>query len=220
MRGFMNTKIKVITEEITPEIVNERISIELGKLEDAIIRPPSIPKEQMIKIVEERNKKSGNKLGKEQIEGVVQQVEESLSGDADIKKILNISNEQLSEIYSWGTKELEAGRYSQAAEIFKVLLVAAPDEAAIAISLGICHQRLKKYDLALVAYANATIKDPSSPIPWYYGYDCHIHLGNKEKAKTMLEKVIEISAADPIYTEIKERSKLLLDSLKKQLGQP
>lgn len=134
------------------------------------------------------------------------------------REAMNISDEEISRIYSFAYQLFNSGQYAQALELFKMLLVLEPVENGFAVALGACYHRLHDYENALRCYMLGSALAPDDPLPLFYAYDCCMNLQNKVSAGIMLCNVIAKAGNDARYAKMKERSQALLDNLEKQLG--
>lgn len=135
------------------------------------------------------------------------------------KEAMQVSDLEMSQIYSFAYSKFNAGQYAEACELFKLLLVLEPLEGGFATSLGVCHHRLGRYQYALPAYMLAAALNPTDPVPLFYAYHCFLNLEEKASACIMLCNVISRAGDQPKYATIKERAKLILETLEKELVQ-
>jgi type III secretion system low calcium response chaperone LcrH/SycD len=135
------------------------------------------------------------------------------------KEALNITDNEMAQIYSFAFHEFSAGKFAEARELFKMLYTLEPSNADFAIALGICHHRLKDFDYALQLYMVATLLDPETPVPLFYAYDCFMQTGNEMGAGMMLCNVIKKASADPKYARIKMDAQLRLELLESKINQ-
>lgn len=133
------------------------------------------------------------------------------------REAMQISDLDISQIYSFAYSKFNSGKYSDACELFKMLVLLEPMKSDFATSLGVCHHRLKNYKEALSAYMLGAALNPTDPVPIFYAYDCFLNLEEKASACIMLCNVISRAGDIPKYAKIKERAKLLLETLEKEL---
>lgn len=133
------------------------------------------------------------------------------------KEAMEISDEEIAQIYSFAYHQFSAGKFEEARELFKMLLTLEPINADFATALGVCHHRLKDYEYAVQCYMLATLFDAENPVPLFYAYDCFTNLGNEFAAGAMLCNVIKLAGDKPEYEHIKNDAQLRLDQLEKKI---
>jgi len=173
--------------------------------------------ENLSQFVDEAAKKNKLKISNEEKADIINKLTETVSNGVPAGKVFNLSKEQIVQIYTFAMKELKAGHFNNACELFKILVTLMPDELSFYIGLGVCHQRMKRYDEAICVFITASVRDETNPIALYYAYDCLMKKGNVIGAQAILNEVIRISKGQPIYKHIEEKSKLLLASVEKDV---
>lgn len=135
------------------------------------------------------------------------------------KEALGLTDLDISEMYCYGFTLFSSGKYTEAREIFKLLIQFCPEESDFYICLGVCHHRLKAYQLACACYMGANQLNPSNPVPLFYAYDCCLNVEDPYSAAIMLANGLVQCGNDPKYAKMKEKGKLQLEALEKQLGE-
>jgi len=133
------------------------------------------------------------------------------------RDVLGFSEEMMEHLYQYGYRLYDNGNYKKAANVFLGLTVYDPYEARFAMALGASSHRIKNFRDATKYYLRAGMLDPKDPLPFYYMYDCYSQAGSLSDAEICLEVVIRRCGKVPLFAKIKERSLLLLDSLKKEI---
>ena len=127
-------------------------------------------------------------------------------------------DKDIAPIYALAYNLFRAGKFAEAAEYYKVLLLLDPFRPSFSMALGACYHRIKKYDFAAILYMQASLFDNTDPLPFFYTYDCFMHLNDSESAILMLPNVIERAGESDKYKAIKQKAQLLLDEYLKAGG--
>lgn len=133
------------------------------------------------------------------------------------KQAMNISEEEILQIYSFAYHNFSTGKFAEARELFKVLLTLDPMNADFATALGVCHHRLGDYDLALACYMLNAFLAPKDPVALFYGYDCLINLKDEASAAMLLSSVIARAGDQKIYGKVKQDAQKLFERLEQKL---
>lgn len=179
------------SKPISQEELREHIKVAVGKL------GPQVPKEE---------KKEIAKL-------CVKIFEQGMKP----KDAMGISDEEISQIYSFAYHQFTSGNYDDARELFKLLLTIDPQNSSYATCLGVCHHHLKDYEFALHAYMLAAALASQDPLPLFYAYDCFNNLKNEPAALMMLSNVIARAGDNKLYETIKQNAQTLLERLEQKV---
>jgi type III secretion system low calcium response chaperone LcrH/SycD len=164
--------------------------------------------------------KLGDKVSKEEKVSIAKALTKVFEQGIPPKEALEIGDNEMSQLYSAAFQMFTSGKFPEAREMFKMLLLFDPHQSGFAVSLGACHHHLKDYQYALEAYLLASKLAPTDPVPLFYAYDCCKALNNPHGAAIMLSNVIAQAGDNKVYAKVKERAKILLEDLEKQLVQP
>lgn len=129
-----------------------------------------------------------------------------------------LSDAMLEGMYGQAYRLYNSGKYSQAAETFKFLVMINSTEPKYMMGLAASYHMLKMYDAAIQSYMMCGIIDPDSPIPHYHASDCHIQAKDPVSAIVALEMAVKRSGVKPEYQALKDRALLTIESLKKEMG--
>lgn len=127
---------------------------------------------------------------------------------------LEMSNEDLVLVYTFGYKLFETGKYKDAYNLFFVLNILFPMNSAIAMALGACRQRMEDWKGAVEMYLAAAFLDKADPLPALYAYECYEKLQEPKLALLMLETVIYRCENIPQFAPIKQKSEIMLEGAK------
>lgn len=188
--------------------------------EDEIIGAKDIiTSESLREMIKSTVKKMGPQFSKEQKKEHAKLLLKIFEQGMSPREAMGIADQEIAQIYSYAYHLFSSGKYPEAKELFKMLLTLEPTHAGFATALGVCHHRLKEYEMALECYMLSAALNGSDPVPLFYAYDCCSNLKDPIPAGIMLCNVISRAGDQPLYAKIKERAQLLLDELQKQIIQ-
>lgn len=136
---------------------------------------------------------------------------------ASIQDILGVSDESTEAIYGQGYLLFNTGRYKDASEIFKLLIMMNSTEPKYMMGLAACYHMLKEYQSAASTYLLVSTIDTNTPIPYFHASDCYIQIGDKTSAALMLEMALKRSTDKKEYSTLKQRAEITLKGLKTEL---
>lgn len=166
-------------------------------------------------MINEANAKLGEKLrpaAKQAVEGVMHNIFEQgmLPKDA-----MGISDMVMEGIYGHAYRMYNAGQYSDAQHIFRILVMLNPLESKYAMGSGACLHMMKEYKTAAAIYTITSSIDPKNPVPHYHASDCYLKMDLRGAAINELKTTIELCGTQPAYAIIRDRSKMMLERLEK-----
>lgn len=172
-------------------------------------------KQGMKKAVEQTAQSIGQKRG----EAFSQMTNKALQKGSSIKDILGVSDASVESVYGQAYLLYNTGRYRDAAEIFRLLIMLNSTEPKYLMGLAACYHMLKEYLSAASTYNLVSIIDPNNPIPYFHASDCYIHTGDKTTAAVMLEMAIKRAGEKAEFSTLLQRAKITLEALKKDISQ-
>lgn len=134
-----------------------------------------------------------------------------------IKDIMGLSDEAVEGIYGQAYLLYNTGKYSDAAEIFRLLIMLNSTEPKYVMGLAACFHMMKEFEGAASAYTLCSIIDPENPIPHFHSSDCYIQMGDKASAMVSLEMAVKRSGDKPEFATLRERAQITLQALKKEI---
>lgn len=171
-------------------------------------------KQELRKAVKETAESIGQKKGAD----VSKMSGNILKNANSIKDILGVSDESTESVYGQAYLLYNTGRYRDAAEIFRLLIMLNSTEPKYIMGLAACFHMLKEYQSAGSTYNLVSILDPENPIPYFHASDCYLQLGDKMTAAVMLDMTIKKAGNKPEFATLQQRAKITLDALKKDLS--
>lgn len=133
------------------------------------------------------------------------------------KQAMEIKDEEIAQIYSFAYHQFAGGKFTEARELFKMLLTLDPFNSEFATALGVCHHRLKDYTFALQCYMLNAMLAPKDPVALFYAYDCYMNLKEETLAGIMLCNVIARAGDQVAYAQIKKTAQALLEKIQDKI---
>lgn len=169
----------------------------------------------------EEVRKAINKTGKE-IEKSGGKDVERLSNSLLSEKILprnalGLSDAMVEGLYSQAYRLYNTGKYKDASQLFRLLIMMDSTEAKFSMGLAACFHMMKEYENAVSTYALCGIIDPESPVPHYHASDCYIQMKDPISAIISLEMAIKRAGDHPEFQSLKDRALMSIESLKKEV---
>jgi type III secretion system low calcium response chaperone LcrH/SycD len=145
-------------------------------------------------------------------------VKQATKGGKSMKDILGLTDVMVEGMYGQAYRLYYTGKYRDASQIFRMLLMISPSEVKYAMGFAACFHMLKEYKGAAAAYSLVSSMDPNSPVPFYHASDCYIKLGDPFSAIVALEMAIKNAGTKPEFRSIKDRASMTIEGLKTELG--
>lgn len=128
------------------------------------------------------------------------------------------TKEFMEALYSFGYRLYNTGKYKDAAVMFFFLVKLDPTDARMAFGLGAANHMLKEYRKAIDGYMLSYYLQNDYPIPFYHMCDCYLQLNDIMCAILSLRTAIRICGSEEKYKKLKERSRLMLNTLEEQIA--
>lgn len=134
------------------------------------------------------------------------------------KDLLGINDAMMEGIYGQAYRLYNTGKYRDAMQLFRLLIMLNASEAKYTMGLAACFHMLKDFRSAVETYAICGMLDPSNPIPHFHASDCYIQMGDMLAALISLEMAVKRSGNKPEYATLKDRALLTMQSLRKEVA--
>lgn len=134
------------------------------------------------------------------------------------KDALGLTDAMVEGVYGQAYRLYNTGKYKEAVQIFRLLIMINSTEPKYAMGLGASFHMQKDYKLAADAYSLVGILDPESPISFYHASDCYLQMGDPISALVALEMAIKRAGEKPEFRTLKDRAMLTAESLKKEVA--
>lgn len=132
------------------------------------------------------------------------------------KDALGLTDAMVEGVYGQAYRLYNTGKYKEAIQIFRLLLMINSMEPKYAMGLAACFHMMKDYQAAVNLYNVIGVLDPNSPISFYHASDCYIQMGDPLSALVALEMAIKRAGEKPEFKTLKDRATLTAESLKKE----
>lgn len=163
--------------------------------------------------VQEAVEKVAPKTSPENKKKCEQVLSRMLTEDVNIPEALGINRETLDVLYAHAHQLYMSGQYKDAAAAFALIATMDTRNAIYQFALGACHQMLKDYENAFIAYKASYYLDVTNPMPLYHLSDCCMKLGRIEDAIVYLGLAVVRAGDNPHYAKIKERALMMQQGL-------
>jgi type III secretion system low calcium response chaperone LcrH/SycD len=144
-------------------------------------------------------------------------MKKATEGSVNVKDVLRISDGQMESIYAQAYRFYNTGKFKEASELFRYLMMVNSTETKYTLGLAACFHLMKDYKAAAQTYLICNILDEKSPIPAFHASDCYLQMNDKVSALVSLNMAIEKSGSKPEYKVLKDRAEMTAQNLKKEL---
>lgn len=144
-----------------------------------------------------------------QVDEYTELVTEALQQGASLKDLEGIPDELMNGVYRFAYDFYQQGKLEEAETFFRFLCLYDFKNSDYIMGLGAVKQLQKQYETALDLYALAYVHGDNDYRPMFYGGQCNLIIGEKEKAKYCFQKVYQHSSDQ----ELKNRAQAYLELL-------
>lgn len=134
------------------------------------------------------------------------------------KDLFGMSDAMVEGVYAQAYRLYNSGKYKEACELFRLLIMINAMEPKYTMGFGACHHMLKDFKSAIDAYQICAMLEPNSPVPHYHSSDCYIQMGDAISAIIELEVAVKRAGDKPQFKMLKDRAVLTIESIKKELS--
>jgi type III secretion system low calcium response chaperone LcrH/SycD len=135
------------------------------------------------------------------------------------KDAMGLSDQMVEGIYGQAYRLYQTGRYNDASQLFRLLIMINSTEPKYAFGLAACFHMMKEYKNAAETYSICALIEPDSPVPHYHASDCYLQMKDNISALIALELAVKRAGQKPEFKALKDRAQLTIESLKKELAQ-
>ena len=130
---------------------------------------------------------------------------------ASLGSIKGFSVDEIEAAYHMAYGLYQQRRYDEALKLFQYFSVYEHTDRRFWMGWAACLQKLKKYDLAVKAYAVATMIDVGQPDAPFYAAECYIAMQDWDKAKQSLDTVLTIAEGEEEHASYAKRASNLME---------
>ena len=198
----------------TPSKKNQIVENALRKSEEVMAKENS--QESAMKFLEELSNVKLDEGMIPKVMGELKDLVEKSAPQMPVKDLFQIPPKVLEGLYTHAYTMYNQGRYEDAGNLFRVLVMMDPEEYRFTLGLAACMHMQKLYSEAAAIYVIASMMKGSSPIPPYHASDCYLKCDDTESAITSLKMCIEAAGDQEAFQVLKQRAQLTLDALTDQ----
>lgn len=133
------------------------------------------------------------------------------------KDIMNLSDQQMEGLYAQAYNFYQTGRYKDAIQIFRLLIMLNANDVKYSMGLAACLHMMKDYKNAAQTYTLCSILDPQSPVPFYHMSDCFLGMKDSYSAIVALDMAIKRAGDKKEFQMLKDRAVLTMENLKQEI---
>lgn len=133
-----------------------------------------------------------------------------------LSELLDINEEELESIYAVAYNFYQSNRYDDAKQLFQLLCTYNHYESKYFLGLGAIHQAEGDYEEAANIYSAAVDIDVNNPLFPFHAGECHLALGDLERAESGFYAASLRSGDLPDFKELKQKAEGLLTLVRKQ----
>ncbi len=156
----------------------------------------------------------------EQVENLQKLASKVVGRGVTPRDAIGLDDQMIEGIYAQAYRLYNTGKYKEASQLFRLLIMLNGAEPKYALGLAACFHMSKDYETAAEAYSNCGILDSNNPIPHYHASDCYIQMGDRVSAIIALEMAVKRSGTKPEFAQLKDRALLTIESLKQEIVKP
>lgn len=130
---------------------------------------------------------------------------------------LGLDDQMLEGIYGQAYRLYNTGKYQEASQLFRLLIMINSMEPKYSMGLAACFHMLKEYKNAVDAYTLCSIIDPNNPTPQYHASDCYIQMKDDLSAIIALELAIKRAGDQQQFKTLVDRAQMMVESLKEKI---
>jgi len=160
---------------------------------------------------------TGSSVKQESAESLKAAMEKATRKGTSPKDALGLTDAMVEGVYGQAYRLYNTGKYKEAIQIFRLLLMINSTEPKYAMGLAACFHMLKDYKVAADTYSIVGVIDSESPISFYHASDCFLQMGDSVSALVALEMAIKRAGEKPEFRTLKDRAILTAESLKKEI---
>lgn len=133
------------------------------------------------------------------------------------QEMWGLTDPMVEGIYAQAYRLYNTGKYKDASQLFRLLVMLNPTESKFILGLGACFHLLKEYKSAVETYGVCAAVDPDNPVPFYHLSDCFIQMKDPSSALISLEMAVKRAGDKAEFSTLKDRALLTMESLKKEI---
>lgn len=129
-----------------------------------------------------------------------------------------LGDDDAEAVYAVGYREFGQGRYEQALRHFQLLLVYRPTHTVYLLGAALCLQRLRRFELAIVAFTALRFLEPAQPGHLLAAAECHLLCGERGEAGKALRQLVAWCREHGGHAAVLARAEALLTLMQSRTG--
>ncbi|GAB4233683.1 MAG: SycD/LcrH family type III secretion system chaperone SicA [Chlamydiales bacterium] len=132
------------------------------------------------------------------------------------REAMGMSKEMVEGLYGFGYRLYNTGKYPQASQLFRLLILIDPTEPRYTLGLAACFHMQKDYENAAAAYMLCSLISPNDPMLFYHASDCYMQMNKPHLAVEALENALKKMKGREEFTALRDRASLTLEMAKQK----
>lgn len=153
----------------------------------------------------------------DKIENAVTEIMGNMKQGMNPQEATGLDPQFVESLYAQAYHLYNTGKYTDAAHVFRTLILMNAMEFKYVLGLAACHHLLKEYESAIKVYTVCSVLDPNDPLPYYHSSDCYIQLQDYLSAYVALKMTLKAAGEKVEFATIKERALLSLEGVQEDL---
>lgn len=133
------------------------------------------------------------------------------------KELLGLQEATLEGIYGQGYRLYNTGKYREAAQLFRLLIMLNSHEAKYVMGLAACFHMMNSLSCAIETYLICEQIEPKNPLPYFHAADCYLRTDQPLLALRSLEQAIVCAQGHKELQLMRDRAEMTVNALKEQL---
>lgn len=129
------------------------------------------------------------------------------------REAMGLSEPMMEGIYGYGYRLYNTGKYLQAIQLFRLLVMLDPTSTKYLFGLAAAYHMNKDWLTAGMCYSLTSLIDPKSPLPFFHASDCYYRIQDLNMAKQCLESCLRACQGHPENEIIQQRAQFMLQQL-------
>lgn len=148
-----------------------------------------------------------------------EQLQEFFGKGGVMHELVDLSTEQMDSLYTVAFNLYQTNRMKEAEQVFQMLVLCDHLNVKYQIGLGATRQAQEKYAEAAETYSMATLIDAEEPKLAFHSGECHLALGDLERAEAGFTGTLVRCEGRNEYNELAQKAQGLLSIVTKRKAQ-
>ena len=145
-----------------------------------------------------------------------EKLQEFIGKGGVMHELVDLSKDQMESLYSVAFNLYQTNRIEESEQVFKMLVLCDHLNVKYQIGLGATRQAQGKYEEAADTYSMATLIDAEEPKLAFHSGECHLALGDLERAEAGFTGTLMRCEGRDEYNDLAAKAKGLLSIVEKR----